>query len=320
MLHRFFLRQTIDLGGEREKVDADINQLGGSQTADRVVLTVGKFAVGDVFDTNQYAHDPRNDFLNWSLIDAGTFDYAANAWGYTYGAAAELYRGRWAVRAGVFDLSTVPNSERLDPTFSQFQLVGEGEERHEIAGQPGKLKVTVFETRGRMGSFEDALRLAQQTGGPADIAAVRNYRTRRGVSFGLEQQVAADVGVFARGGVARGDLEPYEFSDIDRTISAGVSMKGSRWSRPDDTWALAGVVNGISRVHQEFLDAGGTGILVGDGQLPHPRDEQILETYYDLAVGGPLRLSVDYQFVNHPAYNRDRGPVSIGAVRLHVQF
>lgn len=319
-LPRLFLRQTIDLGGEAQKVDPDLNQLGGTQTADRLVLTIGKFSVVDVFDTNQYAHDPRQDFLNWSLIDAGTFDYAANAWGYTYGAAAELYHGRWAVRTGVFDLSKVPNSARLDDTFTQFQLVGELEERHEIAGQPGKLKVTVFQTRGRMGRFEDAIRLAEATGQPADISLARQYSSRRGVSLNLEQQVSQDLGVFVKGGVAGGDVEPYEFADIDHTAAAGISMKGSQWGRPQDTWALAGVINGISRAHQQFLDAGGTGILVGDGQLPRPGAEQILETYYDIAVARPLRLSLDYQFVNHPAYNRDRGPVSIGAVRLHAQF
>jgi high affinity Mn2+ porin len=319
-LPRLFLRQTVNLGGEREKVDPDINQLGGTQTADRLVLTLGKFSVVDVFDTNQYAHDPRRDFLNWAIIDAGTFDYAANAWGYTYGLAAEIYHGRWTARAGVFDLSDVPNSARLDPTFTQFQLVGELEERHEIAGQPGALKLTLFETRGRMGRFADAIRLAQATGQPADITAVRDYRSRRGVSFNLEQQVAPDLGLFLKGGVANGDTEPYEFADIDRTVAAGFSMKGDRWARPDDTWALAGVLNGIAPIHQEFLDTGGLGILVGDGQLPRPGDEQILETYYDIALVKPLHLSLDYQFVNHPAYNRDRGPVSIGAVRLHVQF
>jgi high affinity Mn2+ porin len=319
-LPRLFLRQTFDLGGERQKVDPDLNQLGGTQTADRLVLTLGKFSVVDVFDTNQYAHDPRQDFLNWALVDAGSFDYAANAWGYTYGAAAELYRGRWTLRGGVFDLSNVPNSAKLDATFSQFQLVGEVEERHQIAGQPGKLKVTVFETRGRMGRFADAVALAQATGQPADIAAVRQYRSRSGVSFNLEQQVSPDLGLFVKGGVAGGDVEPYEFADIDRTIATGASMKGNRWARPDDTWAIAGVINGISHAHQQFLNAGGTGILVGDGQLPHPGDEQIVETYYDLAVAKPLHVSLDYQFVNHPAYNRDRGPVSIGAVRLHAQF
>ena len=107
-VQRYFVRQTIDLGGETQKVDADINQFAGSQTANRLVLTVGKFAVVDIFDTNKYANNPKSDFLNWSVVNAGTFDYAGDAWGYTYGAAAEWYQGRWTLRGGVFDLSATP--------------------------------------------------------------------------------------------------------------------------------------------------------------------------------------------------------------------
>jgi high affinity Mn2+ porin len=92
-LQRAFVRQTIDLGGEVQKVDAGLNQFSGSQTSDRLVFTVGKVGVVDIFDTNKYAHDPRGDFMNWSIVDTGTFDYAADAWGYTVGAAAEWYQG-----------------------------------------------------------------------------------------------------------------------------------------------------------------------------------------------------------------------------------
>lgn len=319
-LPRAFIRQTVDLGGEHQAVEADQNQLAGSQAANRLVLTVGKFSVVDVFDTNAYAHDPRRDFLNWAMIDAGVFDYAANAWGYTYGAAAELYQGRWTLRAGAFDLSSEPNSATLDKKFDQFQLVGEVEERHSWHGQPGKLKVTTFVTRGRMGRFDDAVRQAAITGTPADIEAVRRYASRSGVSVNLEQQVATGVGVFAKGGVAGGAIEPYEFADIDRTLAAGVSVNGARWKRPDDTIGLGGVVNAISSAHQRYLDAGGTGILVGDGRLPHPGAERIVEAYYDWALTKAVHVSLDYQYVQNPAYNRDRGPASIGAARIHAQF
>jgi high affinity Mn2+ porin len=316
---RAFLRQTIDLGGERQKVEAGINQFAGSQTADRLVITLGKFGVTDVFDTNKYSHDPRSDFMNWALVDSGTFDYAADAWGYTYGGAVEWYSGRWTLRGGLFDLSIVPNSSELDPRFSQFQWVGEIERRHELWGQPGKVAVTGFLTRGRMGRFDDAVLLSNLTGQPADIAAVRRYQSRTGISFNAEQQLSPDVGVFARAGWARGDIEPYEFTDIDRTLAAGVTVSGKSWGRADDTFGLAGVVNSISGQHQAFLDAGGLGILVGDGKLPNPGAEQILEMYYSLPVQS-WRLTFDYQLIANPGYNRDRGPVSIIGTRLRTQF
>ena len=125
---------------------------------------------------------------------------------------------------GAFDLSAVPNSGKLDPSFKQFQSVVELEHRHQIAGQPGKIAVTGFLTRGRMGRFDDAIRLSQQTGDPADTALVRRYTSRSGVSLNLEQQISPDLGMFARAGIASGDVEPYEFSDIDRTLAAGLSL------------------------------------------------------------------------------------------------
>ena len=316
---RFFLRQTVDLGGKSEEVEAGINQFAGRRTSDRLVLTVGKLAAADIFDANKFAHDPRADFLNWSLLDTGSFDYAADAWGYAYGAAAELVLGRWTYRAGFFDLSKVPNSTLLDTSFRQHQLLAEIERRHELWGQPGKLALTGFLTHGRMGNFNDAIRAAAFTGSPADIASVRRFNDRPGIATNFEQNITADIGVFVRAGISNGKLETYEFTDIDRTIAGGVSIGGKLWGRKDDTIGIAGVVNAISGTHQKFLNAGGLGILVGDDRLPHPSTERILETYYSLAVSH-WRLTLDYQLIINPAYNTDRGPVSVFSTRLHSQF
>ena len=317
---RYFVRQTINLGGEATKVDAGANQFSNSQTENRLVLTIGKFSVTDVFDTNKYAHDPRGDFMNWAIVDTGTFDYAADPWGFTYGAAGEWYQGPWTLRAGVFDLSVVPNDIALDPSFDQFQWIGEIERRYELWGQPGKVAVSGFLTRGRMGSFADAIALAAATGGPADIAAVRRYNSRGGLSLNVEQQFTDSLGAFLRAGFANGNLEPYELTDIDRTVAAGLALSGKGWGRPDDTVGLAGVVNGIIGVHRAFFNDGGLGILIGDGQLPHYGPEQIVETYYSYALTGSTRLSLDYQFIANPAYNADRGPANVFSGRVHAQF
>lgn len=318
-LPRAFIRQTIDLGGETEKVAGDLNQFAGSQSSNRLVITVGKFAVWDWFDGNKYAHEARSDFMNWALIDTATFDYAADSWGYTYGATVEWYQGPWTWRGCFCDLSIVPNSAELDPTFKQFQWIGEIEHRHELWGQPGKIIVTGFLSRGRMGRFDDALNLAELTDSTPDTSLVRRYGSRGGIGVSVEQQVSADLGVFARAGWADGNVEPYEFTDADKTVAAGLSLSGQRWGRPNDTFGLAGVVNDIAAIHAAYLDAGGLGILVGDGQLPHFGPEQIVEVYYSFPVGSWL-ATLDYQFVMNPGYNRDRGPVSIIGTRLHAQF
>ncbi len=318
-LQRAFIRQTIDLGGKRATVDPDQNQLGGSRNADRLVVTAGKFSVGDIFDANQYAHDPRGDFLNWSVIDTGTFDYAADAWGYSAGAAAELYKGRWTLRAGLFDLSVIPNSPTLDGRFGQFQMIGEVEARHTLWGRDGKIAVTGFVSRAKMGSFADALAEAAIAGGAPSTADVRRYASRAGVSANLEQKLTDALGLFARVGVANGDYEPYEFADIDATAAAGLSLSGDAWKRKNDTVGLALVNNEISKIHQAYLAAGGLGILIGDGRLPHYGPERIVEAYYSVGVAKGVKVSFDGQVIDNLAYNRDRGPATVLAIRLHGQ-
>jgi high affinity Mn2+ porin len=325
-LDRAFLRQTINLGGDTENVDDDFYQFKGTRSTDRLVLTVGRFSVVDIFDTNKYANNPKSDFLNWSLVNTGTFDYAADGWGYTYGAAAEWYAGPWTLRGGVFDLSATPtggNSPEgvaLDPTFQQFQLVGEIERRYDLWGQPGKVKITGYLSRGNAGNFNDAVALAAATGGPADINAVRAYTSRPGVSLNMEQQVNDNFGLFLKAGWADGNIEPWDFTDIDRTVSGGVSINGRSWGRTDDTIGIAGVVNGISRAHVAFLNAGGLGILIGDGQLTNYGLEQIFEAYYSYALNSSTKLTFDYQFVANPGYNADRGPANVFSGRVHWQF
>ena len=319
-LQRAFIRDTFNFGGASATADAGPNQFAVPQSADRLVVTVGKLSVVDIFDVNRYAHDPRADFLNWSVIDAGTFDYAADAWGYTVGGAAEWYVGPWTWRGGIFDLSNVPNSPHLEPAFHEYQVAIELEHRHELFGEPGKLDVTVFESRGRMARLQDAIAYAEAAGLPVDPSPVRRYRKRDGISLNFEQQLTENLGMFARLGDAGGNVETYEFTDIDRTLSVGFSSSGARWRRPQDTVGLAKVVNAISKDRRQYLAAGGLGVLIGDGRLPDAGHEQIIEAYYDLAAASALHLTLDYQWVQNPAYDRERGPVSILAFRVHWEF
>ena len=319
-LQRAFFRQTINLGGATENVEAAANQLAGTRTANRLVLTMGKFGVADIFDTNRYAHDPRADFFNWSLIDAGSFDYAADAWGYSTGIAGEWQQGPWTLRMGGFNLSKIPNGEKLERSFHQYQLDAEIEHRHRLLGHDGAIRLTIFRNRGNFGRFADALALAKATNEVPDTAPVRGRRSRSGVSFNLEQELSGSVGMFARAGIVNGTVEPYDFSDIDRSASLGLAIDGKVWGRQGDVLGLGVVVNAISAIHQRYLDAGGIGVLVGDGRLPHPAAEAIGEAYYTWRPLKPLAVTLDYQLVVNPGYNRDRGPANVVAARIHGQF
>ena len=316
---RAFIRQVIGLSGAVEKVEGSANQLAASRAANNIILTVGKFSVTDIFDTNAYAHDPRTDFLNWSVIDAGAFDYAADAWGFTYGAAAEWNQEARTLRGGLFQLSKQPNGKITGVDFSQYTFVTELEQRYQLQGHPGKVKLLGFVNRGHMASYRDAVQLGQQSGNVPSNAQVRRLGTNPGASVNLEQEVAADLGVFLRASINSGKKEAYEFTEINRSVAAGLSLKGMRWGRAEDTVGVAAVVNGLSGDARQYFSAGGIGILIGDGQLNYGA-EKILETYYSMRVTAFLKLSLNYQHVNNPAYNRDRGPVSIYGIRAHAEF
>lgn len=317
---RYFFRQTFSLGGEQETVADGILQLAGKRDVDRITINVGRFAVGDFFDGNVYAKDPRVDFLNWSMWAAAAWDFPADLPGMTRGAVVELNRKDWAIRAGAFQVPSAPNSDVL--TFKKGGAVVEFEERHTIFDQPGKLRVGVFANRGNTASYRETVALAAID--PAldidDIKiANRRERSKYGFYANLEQQIVTDVGLFARVSWNDGRNEILSFTDIDRSVSGGLSIKGSHWGRAIDTWGIGGAVNGLSQAHRDFLAAGATGLLIGDGRLNY-RPERIFETFYSIGLWTGATLTADYQYIVNPAYNADRGPVSIFTGRFHAEF
>jgi high affinity Mn2+ porin len=319
---RYYLKQTFGLGGEQEDVDDAANQLSGKRDIDRVTLIVGRFAVGDFFDGNSYAHDPRADFMNWAMWSSAAYDFPADLPGFTRGAIGELNHKDWAVRAGLFEVPSAPNSDVLVLNAKNYGTVAEFEERHTIFDQPGKLRLGAFANEGDTGNYNQAL--AIEAANPAlDINAVmtgiRQANLKYGFYANLEQQVAKDFGVFARVSWNDGQNEILSFTDIDRSASGGVSIKGSYWGRASDTIGIGGAINGLSSAHRDFLAAGGNGLLIGDGKLNYS-NERILEAYYAYALNKSFTLTADYQLIVNPAYNADRGPASIFSGRLHGEF
>ena len=295
-------------------------QLAGAVDSNRLTFTVGKYSVIDIFDDNKYAHDPINTFLNWTIIDMGAFDYAADSWGSTYGATAEWKQDWWTARAGVFQLSQVPNGQVIEPIlFRQFQPVVEFEERHTIQEQPGKLKFLFYASDGFMGSYNQAVAEAAALGVTPDISTVRARRVKVGGGLNLEQQITRSIGLFARLSMATGQYETFEYTEVERSASGGVVFSGDLWGRDKDQIGIGGVVNGISHAHANYLAAGGLGFLLGDGALSYS-GERILETYYKYTIADGLHVGADYQFVDNPGYNLVRGPVSLFALRLHAEF
>lgn len=335
---RLFIRQTIGLGGAQEDVPDDQFTLAGKQDISRITFTLGRFSAVDIFDTNAYAGDARTQFMNWGLVTNEAWDYPADVIGYDTGLAVELNQPKWTLRYGFFQVPSMQNSFTADdqiltwphnssghdgPFFRAWGMVTEFERRHGVhdhsGAHPGAIRFLAYLNRADMFSYAGAIPILRANDVGADVTAASAYRSRYGFGLNWEQEIAKDVGVFSRVGWTDGQEESWMFSDIDYTASLGLSVKGSRWHRPGDTFGLAGVTNGISHVEQEFFEAGGLGILAGDGNLNYGW-EKILETYYDATIWKTIHAGVDYQFIADPAFNRDRGPVSIFGVRLHWQL
>jgi high affinity Mn2+ porin len=321
-LQRYFVRQTFNLGGKPQAVEPDQNQLGETITADHLILTFGKFAVTDVFDTNAYAHDPKNDFLNWALIDMGSFDYAADAWGFTRGLSAELTRGGNTWRAGIFQLSLLPNVDQLERSFlRQFSPIVEYERRTWLfGGHPGSVKLLLYGDYGFMAAYADATAAAIASGTAPVLAPFRTQRHWKiGGGVNVQQEIVPHVGFFSRVSAMNGTWEAFDYADIDRSFSAGLSFDGGAWRRPNDTLGIAGAVNAISGPFRRYLAAGGLGITIGDGALTYG-GEQIVEAYYKLGIGPDVAITGDYQRVIDPGYNMLRGPVNVYGLRVHARM
>ncbi|WP_420846614.1 carbohydrate porin [Methylocystis parvus] len=328
---RYFLRQIIGLGGDdshdpdegsrSEVLESVQNQVSGRVDRNRIVITLGKFAVGDVFDDNVYAHDPTTGFLNFAFNSMGGFDYAADAWGYTHGLAVEWKQNWWTLRGGVFQLSAIPNGPLIEQElFRQYMGVTELETRYELLGQPGAVKFLLFGDNGRFARYDDAINLALSSGTlPPDLGAARERHFKPGGGINIKQQIVDNLGFFLRASMSDGRYEIVDYTDVDRQLSLGFVADGAAWGRDDDEIGVAGAFSGLHGDHVRYLALGGPGVFINDGALTYG-GEKNLEAYYKLGFGKNLDATFDYQLIVNPSHNLDRGPVNLFALRLRAAF
>lgn len=289
-LARLVLRQTFALGAETEAVEDEANQLGGRRPVCRFTISLGRFGVTDYFDDNIYSHEPRSQFLNWAGWTSGAWDYPADTRGYTWGFVVEYDDAAWALRFAAAAEPRVANGLEFDKDLLHaHSFMGELERGYTVGGEKGMARVALFYNRAQMGNYREAIEGAQ--GQAPDITATRQPgRTKWGFVVNLEQSLSV--------GAVRREPLPH---------------------RGKDEAGLAFIANAMSRDHRDYLAAGGFGFMIGDGRLDYGL-EKIAELYYKAALHDHIWLTVDYQFVQNPAYNRDRGPAHVFGLRLHSDF
>jgi carbohydrate-selective porin OprB len=178
-----------------------------------------------------------------------------------------------------------------------------------------------YANHANMGSYDEAIKgfLSGRDTRP-DVAAHRAQgRVKTGVGVNTEYTFPRLVRVFARTGWNEGHNESFAYTEVNNSVQAGGDLSGAPWSRSRDRFGVAFASNGLSQPHREYLALGGQGFLLGDGALRYGR-EDIVETYYTAHLWRGLSTSAGLQYIDHPGYNRDRGPVLVEMLRLHVDF
>jgi high affinity Mn2+ porin len=315
---RGYFKQTIWLTKDFEYVADDVNQVATKVPKHSLSFQFGKMSMADVYDDNAFAHDPRTQFLNWSLMNNGAWDYPANTRGYTFALVAQYRYYNWYAKVSTSLMPKVANGPDLEWNMkhSHSETV-EIEHRHDLFGRKGAFRLLGYFTSAPMGSYADAVQLDT-----ANVAATRKTgRIKAGFGVSFDQQAMPWLGFFVRGGWNDGHTETWAFTEIDNTVSFGLAGNGKPWGRYQDQWGLAFSRNGISPNHRKYLAAGGYGFIIGDGQLPNYKTEWIMELYYSLRpFRNWLYITPDYQLILHPAYNADRGPVNVIGLRVHVEI
>lgn len=320
-LARLFITQDFGFGTEKEIVESDELQLGGTRPMTRYTISVGRFTLTDFFDDNNFSHDPRSQFMGWGVMYNGAWDYAADTRGYTWGWVHELHTRNWSVRYGSAAEPKVANGEQFDRRlFRDRGDAFEGERRYSPRKHPGTARLLMYLEHADAGSYGEALQLAAKTGTTPNINdTLQIGRLKYGFGLNMDQEITKELGVFGRLGWNDGKTESFAFTAIDRLATGGASLKGTRWKRPDDVVASELTVSGLSAVHAEYLAQGGLDFLIGDGRLRYG-PETIWESYYSARIREGFTTSLDAQYVVNPAYNRDRGPVWVGSLRVHVEI
>jgi high affinity Mn2+ porin len=317
---RAYLQQRFSWGQEQDTIDDNNNQLAGLRSQHYFLIVAGKFGMADFFDGNAFSHDPRRQFMNWSLMSNAAWDYPANTRGYAYGVYMDYHQPSWDLRFAVTMVTNTANGSIWDGKIGKDNSQTlEFEKRYGLPGdRKGAVRILAFNNNAKMGNYREAL--AENPASP-DVVSTRGYgRNKLGFGINADQFLTKDFGVFAKASYNDGRNETWAFTEIDRSISFGGVLTGVSWKRPTDEIGLAFVGNGISTAHRDYLAAGGYGFIIGDGALNYS-PELIAELYYKLNVyKNSFFLTPDYQFILHPAYNIDRGPVNVFGIRAHVEF
>jgi high affinity Mn2+ porin len=320
---RAIFRYVLPLSRENEEAEAGPLGVLRALPVRRLEFRAGKMALADFFDVNAVGSDSHFQFMNWTVVNNGAWDFAADTRGYTYAAMLEYDDRTWAVRFAEAMMPTISNGIALDGDLARARGENLELELHPsvIAQKRAEVRLLAYANHANMGDYREAvdLFLAGKTPRPVIEETRRQGNVKYGFGVNLEQQLSPNLRAFGRFGWNEGRHESFAYTEVNQTFLLGADYAGDRWHRRHDKIGLAFVTNGISGDHREYLKLGGLGFLLGDGNLTYGR-ENIFEEYYNVHLWRGIYGAIDVQRIAGPGYNRDRGPVLIPGLRLHIEL
>jgi hypothetical protein len=320
---RGMIRQIIPLSTEKVEEERNPWYLATEVPARRIELRFGKMGMNDYFDVNEAGSDSHYQFMNWTVDNNGAYDYAADTRGYTVMLLAEYHDRYWVFRFGEGLMPSVANGIDLVWNLTKARAENYELELHpKIRGQRGTtLRLLSFVNHANMGVYRDAINdyLARKTPVPDITAHPERTTVKYGFGVNLVQQITPQLRAFGRFGWNEGQHESYAYTEVDQTVLLGADYAGDRWKRKLDKAGAAFISNAIKSDHQRYLQLGGKGFLLGDGGLTYGR-ETIEEFYYNAHIWRGIFAGADLQHFNNPGYNRDRGPVLVPSLRIHLEY
>ena len=235
---RAFVRTVWALGPETEFVENGANQIAESVPVKRFTTITGKFAVTDYFDSNTYSHDPRKQFMNWSLMYNGAWDYSADTRGYTMGTMEELKMKNWSLRVADVMEPTTANGPTFDTRVAKNRGdMVEWERRYTPRGRFGAVRILGFANREDAGTYREAT-AGERNPGPRAYAperdaeiriwrehgAVHHLRNRRFRPLWLERWQNRVVGIHR-------DRSLAEWRDLDQREAVEAEARSGRRRR-----------------------------------------------------------------------------------------
>ena len=263
---RLYAEQQFPLSDRTEKSEDDLNQINETKHKDYISFVIGKFSLADFFDASEISNDPRTQFLNWSLMGSGSWDYPANTRGYTMGAVFQILYHDINFRAAI---TTVPiEANGPDLQFKWGKAMGsviELEKKKLIKINDAiytDASIGYFINKANMGNYAEAIQQAASASLKPDITSTREYgRDKKGWYISIDNHFHK-FHHYVNYSRNDGENETWAFTEIDRSFATGLHIDGEIWNRKKNGDLYAelltynkdrGPVHIISiRLHTEF--------------------------------------------------------------------